>query len=60
MLGFERLEGLVEFGELKGTWRVMVEKELRVHVDLEDTFDEIGELDDKNHEREKVKKLGLK
>ncbi|OWO92944.1 hypothetical protein B2J93_3108 [Marssonina coronariae] len=41
--GLERpLEGL-EWEEMKGTWRVMGEKELRVHVDLEDRFEEIEE-----------------
>ncbi|KAK2630270.1 hypothetical protein QTJ16_001090 [Diplocarpon rosae] len=39
--GLERpVEGL-EWEEMHGTWRVMGEKELRVHVDLEDRFEEI-------------------
>jgi hypothetical protein len=40
------LEGDVEFAELKGTWRIMGEKGLRVHVDLEDRFDEIKVLEE--------------
>ncbi|KAH7418399.1 NRDE-2, necessary for RNA interference-domain-containing protein [Cadophora sp. MPI-SDFR-AT-0126] len=34
----------VTYEELRGTWRVMGEKECRVHVDLEDAFEEIGEF----------------
>lgn len=60
VLGFETLEGLVDFGDLKGTWRVMGEKELRVHIDLEDKFDEIGELENKYKEAGKIKSLELK
>jgi hypothetical protein len=45
MLGFEKLHGLAEFKEFKETWKVMGEKELRVHVDLEEVFDEIHELE---------------
>lgn len=48
ILGFENLHDLIKFDQLKETWRVMGEKELRVHVDLEDVFDEMRELD--NHE----------
>ncbi|KAF8863787.1 DUF1740-domain-containing protein [Acephala macrosclerotiorum] len=33
----------VDFGELRGTWRVLGEKELRVHVDLEEEFEDIDE-----------------
>jgi hypothetical protein len=51
ILGFEKLQGLVEFGELKETWKVMGEKELRVHVDLEEIFDEIRELEDNKPKR---------
>lgn len=41
--GFEMLEeGEVGFEELRGTWKVMGEKELRVHVDLEEEFEELG------------------
>jgi hypothetical protein len=45
IIGFEKAVGLAGFEELKGTWRVMGEKELRVHVDLEDQFEEIKELE---------------
>lgn len=62
ILGFERIESLVEFSELKGTWRVMGEKELRVHVDLEDKFDESGQSMEavEVNERGRVKRIGLK
>jgi hypothetical protein len=44
LTGFENLGvGEMEFGELRSTWRVMGEKELRVHVDLEERFEEIGD-----------------
>ena len=33
---------MVDYEELKGTWKVMGEKELRVHVDLEDIFEDRG------------------
>ena len=59
VLGFERLERFVEFEELKGTWRVMGEKELRVHIHLEDLFEEIGEMGDRDNSREKIMGLGL-
>ncbi len=53
MCGFEKLAGEVNtrqekglaFREAKSTWRVMGEKELRIHVDLEDRFEEIDELE---------------
>lgn len=35
----------MEFAELKGTWKIMSEKGLRVHVDLEDKFDELKALE---------------
>ena len=38
IVGFEGLDG-VDREELKGTWRVMGEKGLRVHVDLEDALE---------------------
>ncbi len=44
VVGFQELKDLVEFKELKRTWRVMGEKDLRVHVDLEDKFEDIEEL----------------
>lgn len=45
ILGFERLHGLVKFQEFKETWKIMGEKELRVHVDLEEIFDDMSDLD---------------
>lgn len=45
--------GGLTYEELRGTWRVMGEKECRVHVDLEDAFEEIGEVGDG-----KVRKVG--
>ena len=48
IVGFEKLGDKMRFGDLKSTWRIMGEKELRVHVDLEDRFDEIGELETSN------------
>ena len=44
VLGFEKLHGLVDFKEFQETWKIMGEKELRVHVDLEDVFDEMREF----------------
>ena len=38
IIGFEKLDG-VERAELLGTWKVMGEKGLRVHVDLEDALE---------------------
>jgi len=58
ILGFENLGPLMEFDELKGTWKVMGEKDLRVHMDLEDIFDEI--VDSRKQERIPVRKLELK
>ncbi|POS84241.1 hypothetical protein EPUL_004498, partial [Erysiphe pulchra] len=40
-LGFEKLGASMEYLELKRVWKTMEEKELRVHVNLEDEFDEI-------------------
>ena len=45
IVGFENLAGQVDFGELKGTWKVMGEKGLRVHVDLEEVFEEREEME---------------
>ncbi|RKF61731.1 Protein NRDE2-like protein [Erysiphe neolycopersici] len=41
ILGFEKLGGSMEYSELKRVWKTMEEKELRIHVNLEDEFDEI-------------------
>ena len=46
VLGFEELRGLVDFVEYKEVWKIMGEKELRVHVDLEEIFDDTHELED--------------
>jgi hypothetical protein len=37
----------VEFREMKSAWRVMGEKGLRVHVDLEDRFEDMLEMEQK-------------
>lgn len=36
MLGFEELNGKMGEEELKGVYKVLVEKDLRVHVDLDE------------------------
>ncbi|KIN06132.1 hypothetical protein OIDMADRAFT_154960 [Oidiodendron maius Zn] len=46
VLGFEELLGLVDSVEYKEVWKIMGEKELRVHVDLEEIFDQMRELED--------------
>jgi hypothetical protein len=45
MIGFEKMSDLLPFSELKSIWRIMGEKDLRVHVDLEERFEDIGELE---------------
>ncbi|KAI6246263.1 Nuclear exosome regulator NRDE2 [Erysiphe necator] len=40
-LGFEKLGECMEYLELKRIWKTMEEKELRIHINLEDEFDEI-------------------
>ncbi|RFU31965.1 hypothetical protein B7463_g4343, partial [Scytalidium lignicola] len=42
LLGFEMLDGKVSNGELREVYKVMVEKGLRVHIDLEEKFEEFG------------------
>ncbi|TQS38114.1 hypothetical protein Golomagni_01387 [Golovinomyces magnicellulatus] len=44
IFGFEKLGKFLDFPELKRTWRIMEEKELRVHVNLEDEFDDCESL----------------
>lgn len=44
IIGFEEMDDMLEYGELKRTWRVMGEKELRVHIDLEDNFEDLEDL----------------
>lgn len=51
IFGFAELSGMIPFEELKQTWRIMGEKGLRVHIDLEDKFEEIEDL--KENERGK-------
>ena len=45
LIRFDEMSGMGSFGELRSLWRVMGEKELRVHVDLEDVFEEKEEVD---------------
>jgi hypothetical protein len=45
MIGFEKMSDLLPFSELKSIWKIMGEKGLRVHVDLEERFEDIGELE---------------
>jgi len=58
ILGFRSFEPSLEFEELKGTWKVMGEKDLRVHVDLEDIFDDIVDL--RKEQNIPTRKLGFK
>jgi hypothetical protein len=51
LIGFERMSNMLPFSELKSIWRIMGEKDLRVHVDLEDSFEDIGELERTAHEQ---------
>ena len=39
MLAFERLRGTMGFEELRGVYELLGEKELRVHVSLDDVFE---------------------
>ena len=43
MLAFEHMRDILSFNELKKIYEVMVEKELRIHVDLEDAFHDVEE-----------------
>lgn len=51
IVALERGAESLGWEEMKGTWRVMGEKELRVHVDLEDSFEEIGDMDESTQKR---------
>jgi hypothetical protein len=51
LINLSRLAEEMDFGELKSTWKVMGEKGLRVHVDLEDAFDEMRALDGGDRKR---------
>jgi hypothetical protein len=43
MLAFSHLREMLTFQELRRVYNVLGEKELRVHVDLEEAFEEIAE-----------------
>lgn len=43
MLAFTHLRAVLTFGELRAVYSVLGEKELRVHVDLEDQFEAYDE-----------------
>jgi len=45
MIGFEKMCDMLPFAELKSIWKIMGEKDLRVHVDLQDRFEDIAELE---------------
>jgi hypothetical protein len=45
MIGVERMCDMLPFAELKSIWRIMSEKDLRVHVDLQERFEDIAELE---------------
>ena len=45
MIGFEKMCDMLPFAELKSIWRIMGEKDLRVHVDLQERFEDIAELE---------------
>ena len=42
MLAFERLRDVMSMEELKGVHEMMVEKEIRVHVDLNEWLERMG------------------
>ncbi|KAH6681983.1 NRDE-2, necessary for RNA interference-domain-containing protein [Halenospora varia] len=56
-VGFEQLNDLMSFAELKKTWRVMGEKDLRVHADLEERFEDLEEAE---QEAKSQRRLGYK
>jgi hypothetical protein len=39
LLAFEHLEGLLSFEELKSIWNIFGERELRVHVELDEAME---------------------
>ncbi|KAG9246252.1 NRDE-2, necessary for RNA interference-domain-containing protein [Calycina marina] len=57
VVGFETLQTVLSFDDLKATWKVMGEKNLRVHIDLEEIFEEIAR---KEIRHAPVRKLALK
>ena len=56
LIGFERMSNMLPFSELKSIWRIMGEKDLRVHVDLEERFEEIGELEKTAREQRRLER----
>jgi hypothetical protein len=44
LIGFEKMCNMLPFVELKSIWRIMGEKDLRVHVDLQESFENMAEL----------------
>jgi len=57
--GFETVPAGRDFADLKATWKVMGEKGLRVHVDLEEKFEDMRDIEELP-EGKKVRKLGFK
>jgi len=43
MLAFSHMRSILTFGELRRVYNVLGEKELRVHVDLEEAFEAVEE-----------------
>lgn len=60
LVGFENKGLLGGFSELHGMWKIMGEKELRVHVDLEDLLEEIGHKQVVEGRKFREKKLELR
>ena len=54
LMGFETLSDMLPFSELKSIWRVMGEKDLRVHVDLEERFEDYAELENTAREQRRL------
>jgi len=54
MIGFEKMSDMLPFSELKSIWRIMGEKDLRVHVDLEERFEDIAELENTAREQRRL------
>jgi len=54
LIGFESMSNILPFSELKNIWKIMVEKDLRVHIDLEERFEDIGKLEKTAHEQRRL------
>lgn len=54
LIGFEKMSNILPFSELKSMWRIMGEKDLRVHVDLEERFEDIGGLEETAGEQRRL------